>query len=328
MNLIRLALFGYGNSANAVVKAIQMTKEGKEIGIWHKKVGGYKVEDIEVACAFDIDGSKFESKYGPEVHPGIAEDPKPAHIKDSELKTASVESIIDRLKSYKVDVAFNLISSGQFNSSKRYARLCAEAGVAFANGTSADVANDNSIAATFSERKIPLAGDDLMSQAGGTILHRGIVDFLTSRGLKVTRSYQLDVGGGTDTLNTIAEEVRAIKRKVKSQSIASELGGQMETVAGTTDFVDFLGSRRTVYLWLEAEAPLNEKYTMDIYYKSSDPSNAVNVILDVVRALMHDKRSGRAGLSNIVSAYGFKSPPQFMRAKEALSMFEEAYVSF
>jgi myo-inositol-1-phosphate synthase len=325
--VIRLALFGFGNSARAVIKALELLRKGEDVGIWHRKVGGYDVKEVEVVCAFDIDKSKIGRKDGIEVFPGIANDEVPAHLKNEDVTSSSKDKILDTLKQYKADIAFNLVSSGQYNSSIAYAKLCSEAGVAFANGTSAEIANNNGIRELFEKAKIPMAGDDLMSQLGGTVLHRGLVDFLASRGIKVSRSYQLDVGGSTDTLNTISEEVRAAKRKIKSQSIASELAGQMETVAGTTDFVDFLGSRRTVYLWLECVAPLNERYTLDVFYKSSDPANAINIVLDVSRALMSDKSERKAGISYTVSAYGFKNPPKAAKAREALDRFEKEYVN-
>jgi len=325
--LIRLALFGWGNSSRAVSRAVDMLRKSEDVGIWHRKVGGYDANEVEVACSFDVDESKIGNAGGIEVFPGIGKDGIPAHLKKDEVKFSEKDEILDILKQYRIDIAFNLISSGQDNSSKAYAKICSEAGVGFANGTSAEVANDPVIAEIFEKEKLPVAGDDLMSQLGGTVLHRGLVDFLASRGIRVSKSYQLDVGGSTDTLNTISEEVRAAKRMIKSQSIASESEGQMETVAGTTDFVDFLGSRRTVYLWLECLAPLNERYTIDVFYKSSDPTNAVNVVLDVSRALMADKREGKAGISYTVSAYGFKRPPKATKAREALNRFESEYVN-
>ncbi|MEM0117354.1 MAG: hypothetical protein QXV32_02800 [Conexivisphaerales archaeon] len=323
--MIRLAFFGWGNSARAVARAVELAKKGEEVGIWHRRVGGYDASDVEVVCAFDIDSESLAKKNGIEVFPGISADDLPSHMTKERLKVADRSQVLDRLKQFKVDVAFNLISSGQEVSSKEYARLSAQHGAAFANGTAASVVNDDTIVKQFEKEKLPLAGDDLMSQVGGTVLHRGLVDFLESRGVKVSRSYQLDVGGSTDTLNTISEEVRAAKRRIKSQSIASEVEGSMETVAGTTDYVDFLGSRRTVYLWLECLAPMNEKYTIDVFYKSSDPANAVNVVLDVARALAAEKRKGNGGIAHTVSAYGFKNPPLTVKARDALSRFEAEY---
>ena len=66
-----------------------------------------------------------------------------------------------------------------------------------------------------------MVGDDLMSQFGGTAFHKGILDFINSRGLKVEKDYQLDVGGGNETLNTITEEIRSAKRDIKSKAIAA-----------------------------------------------------------------------------------------------------------
>lgn len=323
---MRLAFFGWGNSARAVTNAVRMAKEGKDFGIWHKKVGGLNVSDVDIACAFDVDSTRLGKSNGVEVFPGIGMDQRPAHVQEDKYKTADADYVERKLKELKVDMAFNLVSSGQNESSRGYARLCSKLGIAFANGTSASIVKDSKLVRLFENNDVLLAGDDLMSQLGGTVLHRGIVDFISSRGVKVTKSYQLDVGGSTDTLNTIYEDVRAQKRKIKSQSIASESSGQMETVAGTTDYVDFLGSRRTVYLWLECEGPMQEKFTIDIFYKSSDPANAVNVVLDVVRAMEFERKKGSRGVAEVISAYAFKNPPRIEKAREALEKFEKTYV--
>jgi myo-inositol-1-phosphate synthase len=326
IELVRAVFFGYGNGTLAVLKLIQRAKKGEDSGIWHQRVGGYSVADIDVAAIFEIDSRRLFQD-GVHVKPGLTYDSVPAHIPPGSVTSTTEDDILEELGRAKADVAVNMISSGQNQTSKVYARLCAQAGVAFANATSAPVAQDADTARDFATRSLPLAGDDLMSQLGGTILHRGLIDLLSSRGISVSRSYQLDVGGSTDTLNTIAEEVRAQKRAIKSGSIASELNHNVETVAGTTDYVEFLGSRRTVYLWLEGFGALGEPYTLDVFFKSSDPANASNVVLDVIRGLAMDKEDGRGGVAETLSAYAFKNPPKPVKARLALAKFEELYTA-
>jgi hypothetical protein len=39
---------------------------------------------------------------------------------------------------------------------------------------------------------IPVAGDDVMSQIGATVLHKSLVKMLVDRGVKIDKSYQLN----------------------------------------------------------------------------------------------------------------------------------------
>ncbi|MDG6928786.1 MAG: hypothetical protein JRN29_01895 [Nitrososphaerota archaeon] len=318
--MVDVVLFGMGNSGQAFVRALR--QEGD--GLWHPKVAGYGVKDVSVRAAFDVDPSKVGAKgLGTEVFPGLARDPSPRGLEKG--RVSDEEEIRSRLRSLKPDVALNLISSGQDESSKAYARLCAEEGIAFANATSARIATGKGFVSLFSKKGVPFAGDDLMSQLGGTALHRGLVDFLDARGIRVARSYQLDVGGSPDTLNTISDDVRSLKRSIKSDSISHEVDYKVEAVAGTTDYVEFLGSRRTIYLWLEGSGAMDEPYEMDIFFKSSDPANAANVLLDVARALAGARRQGKAGPEDVISAFGFKNPPRPAKLRDALAGFEELY---
>jgi myo-inositol-1-phosphate synthase len=321
--MIKTALFGAGNSAEAVIGVV---KGRVTTGIWHQKVGGFGVEDIDVCGAFDIDPSRVGELRGVTVLPGIELDPPPENLTPRKLAIVTEEELMNKLSALKPDVAVNLISSGQINSSRAYAKICLNLGIPFVNATSASIARDETIRRQFENSKVALAGDDLMSQLGGTALHRGLIDFLNSRGVKVLKSYQLDVGGSSDTLNTIREDVRAQKRDIKSRAISSELDTPVETVAGTTDYVEFLGSRRTVYLWLEVLGPLGEPFTLDVFFKSSDPANGANVVLDLIRAVHFDTRRGKAGTSDVLCSYAFKNPPRIRKSRKALELFESEYI--
>ncbi|MDG6934435.1 MAG: hypothetical protein JRN68_07025 [Nitrososphaerota archaeon] len=323
--MIRVVFFGAGNSAEAVIKVLKSKPPGAN-GIWHPKVGGFGIEDLNVVGMFDLDPKKVGKVGSIQIHPGLELDEPPEHLRPGGIAKSTETEFRKLLEKMQPDVAVNLSSSGQRESAKAYARICSELGIPYANATSAPVAQDEQIRVLFEKSGLPLAGDDLMSQLGGTVLHRGLIDFLRSRGVSVTRSYQLDVGGSSDTLNTIREDVRAQKREIKSRAIASELETPVETVAGTTDFVEFLGTRRTVYLWLEAMGPLNEPFTLDVFFKSSDPANGMNIVLDVIRALHFDRKRGKSGPSDTLCSYAFKNPPGIKSSRLALEQFESEYV--
>ncbi len=105
------------------------------------------------------------------------------------------------------------------------------------------------------------------------------------RGIRINKSYQLDAGGGIETNNTVDEDLRVLKRKVKSTTIESELPYDVKTVSGTTDYVDFMGNSRTNYLWLECDSFLGSKVRFDIYLRSTDGPNAGVLLLDIIRGI-------------------------------------------
>ncbi|HVP22369.1 MAG TPA: hypothetical protein VMS77_00495 [Conexivisphaerales archaeon] len=320
-----MALFGTGNSAKAFAESVSRYGKGRKEGLWHERVGGHAVKELSVVLAYDVDDDKVGKEfYGIKVRPGLLLDGPPRHLTEGEFKEQKEEDLEAELKKGKVDVALNLISSGQDRSSKRYAEICGRLGIAFVNATPSLVANDAKIAALFRKNGAPLVGDDLLSQLGGTVLHKGILDFMNQRGIRVVKSYQLDVGGSPDTLNTLQDEIRAFKRGIKSQSIAEELPYKVDTVAGTTDFVEFMGSKRTVYLWIVGKGPLDEPYVMDVFFKSSDPVNAANILLDSARAAY--AAGGKGGVEDVISAFGFKDPPKKVRVKKAMADFEREYL--
>src|SRR5713226_9590400 len=62
MSKIRVAIVGVGNCASSLLQVLEHYKRAtagdKSFGLMHYDLGGYKPNDIEVACAFDIDARK------------------------------------------------------------------------------------------------------------------------------------------------------------------------------------------------------------------------------------------------------------------------------
>ena len=151
-----------------------------------------------------------------------------------------------------------------------------------------------------------------MSQFGGTVFHKGLLGLMVKRGVKLSKSYQLDVGGGAETENTSNEEIKMAKREVKTGSVATEVPYKFETIAGTTDFVDYMGNDRTSYFWFEGSSFLDSDISVDVYLRSSDGANAGNVLLDVILATYGTMKVGKLGTVGEIIAYGFKYPPKPM----------------
>ncbi|HZW56338.1 MAG TPA: hypothetical protein VFF30_08635 [Nitrososphaerales archaeon] len=342
---IKVALIGVGNTASVVVQALEGSQRGRLAGVWHAKVGGYSIDDIQLVAAFDIDKNKVGKDLAEAIHtppnvtpifakvkktgivvkPGIAEADTPERLRQGDSVT-STNSIVEDLKDSKAEIILNLIPSGMQSTSVRYAIEALKAGCSFVNATPSTIATDQKIALKFGKSKLIVVGDDLMSQFGGTAFHKGILDFVNSRGVKVEKSYQLDVGGGTETLNTISEEVKLAKRDIKSEAIAAEVPYKFQTVAGTTDYVDYMGNNRTSYFWISAKSFFDSDIKIDIYLRTNDGANAANVLFDVVRAVADSKRRRHEyGSPSHICAYGFKKLARPALLRNAHEDFDARY---
>ena len=312
-------------------------------GVWHKRVGGYDVRDIEIVAAFDIDKRKngvdlsqaiFQkpnvtpklediAQSGIIVKAGIMKDEVPRHLEGS---VESVNSIAKELKESGSSVALNLIPSGMPKTSLAYANECLKTGVSLINATPAKLATNTSLGKRFRSAKLVIAGDDLMSQFGATAFHKGILDFINSRGIRVDKSYQLDVGGGNETLNTISEEIKLAKRDIKTESIAAEIPYKFATVAGTTDYVDYMGNNRTSYFWISGRGFFDSEVKIDVYLRTNDGANSANVLFDVVRAVSQSLRKKEYGAVPEICDFGFKRLPKPVLLHDAHKEFMKKFV--
>jgi myo-inositol-1-phosphate synthase len=342
----KIAIAGVGNCASVFLQGLRFYSGNERRGLWHPNIAGMKPRDIQVVAAFDVDSRKVGlelskavfappnvarrylslPKTGVMVDAGISKGDAAPHLSGIRLERSGAEDVAERLKESGAEILVNIISSGSGASSEEYARAALKAGCGFVNCTPALTLKNNKLVADFQKARLPLVGDDLMSQFGGTVFHKGLLGLMVRRGLKVSKSYQLDVGGGSETLNTIDESIKMAKREVKTTSVASEVPYKFETIAGTTDFVDYMGNDRTSYFWFEGSNFMDSGVSVDIYLRSSDGANAGNVLLDVVRATSRCMKTGKLGTVPEICAYGFKSPPKPMHYDEALSKFTALYV--
>ena len=343
---VKIAIAGVGNCASVFVQGLRFYSRDERRGLWHPKVAGLKPKDLQVAAAFDVDSRKVglelsKAIFSPPnvarrylsvpkgrvtVEAGISKGDAAPHLRSVRLERSGSDDVAKKLEASGADLLLNLISSGSVASSEEYAKASLRAGCGFINCTPSLVLRNNKLVADFQKEKLPLIGDDLMSQFGGTIFHKGLLGLMVKRGVKVSKSYQLDVGGGSETLNTIDETIKMAKREVKTTTVASEVPYKFETIAGTTDFVDYMGNDRTSYFWFEGNTFLESGISVDIYLRSSDGANAGNVLLDVVRAAYRCKQIGKVGTVGEICAYGFKSPPRPMHYDEAYTKFAALYI--
>jgi myo-inositol-1-phosphate synthase len=340
LGAIRVAVAGVGNCCAALVCGVQFYRDGGFVGLIHEAVGGYTVPDIEFVAAFDADRRKVGKdvseaifsepnnvvrsevpRLGTRVRMGPVLDDMGAFTKGLiEVAQEGAVDVAKELKEKRADVLVNLISGGAEKASRFYAEAALEAGCAFLNATPTTIANDASLSRRFKVAGLPVAGDDLLDQVGATVVHMGLLEFLHSRGARIDESYQLDVGGGAESRDTL-ERTKELKRRIKTAAVAGSVPYAFPLVSGSTDYVDFLGNMRDSFFWIRGRYFGGAPFTMDVRMSTADAYNAGAVLIDVIRGVKLASDRGMAGVILPLSAYGFKSSPERYTISTAYEMF-------
>jgi myo-inositol-1-phosphate synthase len=341
---IKVALVGVGNCASALVQGLQYysTRSKDEcVGLRNPLLGGFHPTDIEVVAAFDIDGRKV----GKDVSEAIFAEPNNVtRLADVPLSNVVVHKgpVLDGLGEYtkrvvqisghpeanvalvlkesNAEIVLNLLPSGAVNASQWYAEQALISGCAFVNATPSFIASDTGWAQKFETAELPVVGDDLIDQVGSTTLHKTLLRLLSLNGVHITETYQLDVGGGTESLDTL-DRTRDLKRAVKTKSVEAALPYAAAVVAGSTDYVDFLQNRRDSYFWIRGVHFCNVPMQIDLKLSTVDAPNAGSVLLDVLRAVKMALERKLKGAVEPVCVYGFKHPPHLVALETAEKLF-------
>jgi len=328
MDKIKIGIVGIGNCASALVQGIESYRISNNGGLFRPNLAGYHISDIQVVAAVDISENKVGKSISEAIKANeldvivdfhknfnvlvVMGDILDGVISETEKKIKPVnETPIDVAKYFKsteVEIVLCLLPSGADNAVKFYANEAIKAGCAFINATPTNIATDKEFANKFRDAGLPLIGDDLQDQFGATILHKMILQQMIDRGIDIKESYALDVGGGAESLNTIYR-TREIKRKIKSMSVAKALNIDAPIVAGTSDWVEFLGNKRNSMLWIVGKGFLGSEIIIDIKIQTEDGPNGGSVLADVIRVTKIALNQSAAGSIDEISAYGFKNPP-------------------
>jgi myo-inositol-1-phosphate synthase len=343
MPKIKVALVGVGNCASAFVQGLHYYSHLPKdpVGLRNPTLGGLTPSDIQVVAAFDINNRKVGKDLAEAIFAKPNSTPKITDIPTTniavhkgpvldgigkgtknilQLSNTPDSNVAQILKETSAEIMINLLPSGATSASQWYAEQALTAGCAFANATPTFIASDAAWAKRFEIAELPLAGDDLVDQVGSTALHKTLMKLLSMNGVRITETYQLDVGGGTESLDTL-NRTREVKRAIKTQSVASSLPYKAEVVAGSTDYVDFLQNNRDSYFWISGVYFCNAPMQIDLKFSTVDAPNAGSVLFDVVRAAKIALNKKLKGAILPVCAYAFKRPPQMMSLEAAEEIF-------
>ena len=348
MGRIRVALAGLGNCASALIQGVEFYRdwEGESIpGLMHVNFGGYRVGDIEFVAAFDVNSLKIGKDIaeaifaepnccakicdvppmGVKVLPGPISDGVAPHMFDAfhvdrSLKPVDVAEV---LRESRADMLINYLPVGSYEGARLYAEAALEAGCAFINCIPEFIASDEKWAKRFEEAGLPIAGDDIKSQVGATILHRVLAELFHDRGVHIDAMYQLNVGGNTDFLNMTVEERLKTKRVSKTEAVKCLLPYDVPTRIGPSDYVPFLEDKKICFIRIDGHGFGNLPIRLDAKLVVNDSPNSAGVVIDVIRAVKIALDRGVAGPLISISAYAFKHPPVQVSDKIARMWVEE-----
>ena len=355
-NKIKIAIAGVGNCASSLVQGLEYYQHKDSTiaaGLIHPELGGYRIEDIEVVAAFDVD----HRKVGQPLNKAIFALPNCTTIFQHEFSETSVtvkmgpvlDGIASHMNHYPVNRAFRLSEAepvnisealkasnaevlvcylpvGSENAVRHYARACLDTGVAMVNCVPVFIASNTELASEFEKKRIPIIGDDIKSQFGATLLHRIITRTLGDRGVKIERTYQLNTGGNTDFLNMIDQSRLASKKVSKTEAVQSQLDQRLADQnihIGPSDYVPWQNDNKICFLRMEwlgfGDVPMNLEARLSV----EDSPNSAGVVIDAIRCakLALDRNIG--GPLDAASACMMKHPRKQMRDSEAFIELEQ-----
>jgi myo-inositol-1-phosphate synthase len=227
------------------------------------------------------------------------------------------------LKDSGAEILLNYLPVGSRQATRYYAEACLDAGCAFINAIPVFIASNSKWQQAFEDRKLPCAGDDVMSQLGATVVHKTLVKLFVDRGVKVDQTYQLNIGGDMDFYNMLDEERLEDKRVSKTSAVAAMAPYEIPMRIGPSDFVQFLDNDKVCYVSMKGRYFGNIPVELDLKLKVVDAYNSAGVMIDAVRASKIALDRGISGPLESVSAYCFKHPPVQLPYSIAKSNFLE-----
>lgn len=355
MGKIRVGIIGVGNCFAGLMQGIEYYRRNPKkrvVGLMHEKMGGYKWNDLQFVSAFDVG----KNKVGLPLHKAIYKYPNMVDwIKDVPKSNCAVHEapVLDGVGIYvqnrvqpvknrpmrilkkeiergiedtKTSVLVNYLPVGSQKATEFWADMALRTGCAFVNCMPVFIASNKKWEKRFRKHKLPIAGDDVKSQAGATIIHRTLAKLCNDRGTNIKRTYQINVGGNTDFL-TMKEQERLESKKIsKTESVQSQLKKRLpddNIYVGPSDFIPFLGNTKLMFMRIEGEMFASRPFNMEVRLEVDDKANSGGVSIDAIRAAQIGLDRGVGGALIGASAYLMKHPIKQFSDPDARTAFEE-----
>jgi len=355
---IKVAIAGLGNCASALVQGIYYYKDvknGDELipGLMHNFVGEYRPKDIKIVAVFEVDKRKVGKdvskaifakpncvktfytnipNLGVKVKMGPVLDGVSNHFKEyPEDKAFAVSkakpvNVANELKKSGAQIFVTLLPVGSEKAIRFYAEEALRANCAFINCIPVFIASDKRWSDKFKKKGLPVIGDDIKSQIGATIVHRVLANLFSNRGVHVTKSYQLNVGGNTDFMNLIERDRGKSKKISKTESVQSQLSKKLsydDLHIAPSDYVPWLKDTKLAFIRLEGRQFGDLPLELEMRLKVHDSPNSAGCIIDAIRLAKIALDRKIAGPLISASAYFMKHPPKQFVDEKAREMVEE-----
>jgi myo-inositol-1-phosphate synthase len=342
---VRVGIVGVGNCASSFVQGLTFYRGANANepvpGLMHVTLGGYDVDDVEIASAFDVSAAKVGrdvaealvahpnntqrfaevAPTGVQVRRGRTMDGLGKYLRESIDESDEPDvNVAEELERTRTDVLVSYLPVGSERATQFYAEQALQAGCAFVNCIPVFIASRPEWRKRFEERGLPLIGDDIKSQVGATIVHRMLANLFRERGVRLDRTYQLNFGGNSDFQNMLERDRLESKKISKTQSVASQIDVPLaagDIHVGPSDFVPWLTDRKFAHIRMEGTAfggvPLNVELKLEVW----DSPNSAGIVIDAVRCAKLAMDRGIAGALTGPSSYFMKSPPEQFTDAEA-----------
>lgn len=346
---IKVAIAGVGNCASALIQGVEYYRDAERDetipGVMHVYFGDYHIRDVEFVAAFEVNKHKIGrdlseaiwappnncAKFADVPLTGVTVQPAPImdgvapHMYESFHvdKTTKPVDIAEALRMAEADMLINYLPVGSAKATDMYAEACLDAGCALVNCIPEFIASRPEWAQRFTDAGLPVAGDDIKSQVGATILHRVVAKLFYDRGVVLDSTYQLNIGGNTDFENMTVENRLKTKRVSKTEAVQSLIPYKVPTRIGPSDYVPFLGDHKVCYIRINSHSFGNLPITLDAKLVVNDSPNSAGVVIDAVRATKIALDRGISGPLLGISSYSFKHPPKQVPDDEARRWVED-----
>ena len=343
---IRIAVAGVGNCASALIQGSHYYSKNPQdtIGLTAYDIAGYEPGDIEVVAAFDVADTKVGKDVSEAIYARpnntitVAEVPRMnipvqkgptmdgigRHL--SQIVTVSKEPDVDVKKVLRdtgAEMLVNYLPVGSTQAVRYYATQALESGIGFLNAIPVFIASEPKWQQAFAEKKLPLAGDDVMSQLGATVVHKTLVKLFVDRGVLIDGTYQLNIGGDMDFYNMLDEERLEDKRISKTSAVKAMADYDIPMRIGPSDYVDFIDNEKICYINIEGKYFGKIPIKLDLKLKVIDAYNSAGIMIDAIRGLKVALDRKLTGPMTSISSYCFKHPPIQMPYTEAKTAFRE-----
>jgi len=242
------------------------------------------------------------------------------------ISDAEDVNVAEELKKSGAEILVNYLPVGSEKASRFMAEGCLEANVAFINAIPVFIVSEGSWEMKFKEKGLPMVGDDIKSAVGATIIHRKLTKLFVDRGLKLDRTYQINVGGNCDFLNMLNMERLKSKKISKTESVQSQLPTPLDPDnihISPSDYVPWLKDRKLAFIRLEGRQFGNIPIDIEVRLNCEDSPNSAGSMVDAIRCCKLALDRKISGALTSISSYTMKHPPQQFSDDDAKNMVEE-----